>query len=138
MQDLLLAHRGDGRFAGQTVRHGFLADALYVQAAAIVGDADEDVAAFVIGVQCDGAGFGLARGQAAHAIFDAVIGGIAHHVGERVFDHLQHLTIEFGFSALHHQLDLLPGFHRQIAHDARQLVPGIADGLHPHARHAVL
>ena len=115
-----------------------LADALDVQPAAVIGDADEDMAAFVIGVQRDGAGFRLARGQAARAILEAVIGGIAHHMGERVLDHLQHLAVELGLGALHGQLDLLAGGHRQVAHDARQLVPGIADRLHAHPRHPVL
>ena len=96
------------------------------------------MAAFVIGVQRDGAGFRLARGQPAGAILDAVIGGIAHHVGERILDHLQHLAVELGLRALHGEFDLLAGGHRQVAHDARQLVPGVADGLHAHARHPVL
>ena len=122
----------------QAIGDGLLADPLEIEAAPVVGDADEDVPAFVIGVECDGAGFRLARGQTARAILDAVVGGIAHHMGQRILDQLEHLAVEFGLGALHGEFDLLAGFDRQVAHDARQLVPGIADRLHAHARHAVL
>ena len=81
---------------------------------------------------------GLPAARRCDAVLDAVIGGIADHVGQRILDHLQNLAVQLGFGALHDQFDLLAGFHRQIADDARQLVPGIADRLHAHARDAVL
>ena len=39
---------------------------------------------------------------------------------------------------MHLQLDLLAKFAGEIAHDARQLLPGIADRLHPRLHDAFL
>jgi len=36
-----------------------------------------------------------------------MIGRVADHVRERVFDKLKHLAVEFGFFALHHHFDAL-------------------------------
>jgi hypothetical protein len=67
-----------------------------------------------------------------------VIGGVAHHVGERVLDSLQHLTIKLGVGAVHLKLEFLFELRRQIAHDPRQLLSSIADRLHARAHDAIL
>ena len=60
-----------------------------------------------IGVQRDVPGLGLAGGARARPASRAVVGRVAHHVGQRVLDQLQHLAVELGLGAVHHQLDLL-------------------------------
>ena len=113
-------------------------DLLGVEAAAVVGDADDDVAALVIGGQADGALLALAGSRALGGGLQAMVGGVAHHVGERVLDQVEHLAVELGVGAVHLQLDLLAQFAREVAHDAGQFLPGVADRLHPRLHDAFL
>ncbi len=69
---------------------------------------------------------------------EAVIGGVAHHVGERVFDEIQHLPVELGLRAVQFELDPLAEVGGEIAHDPRQLLPRIADRLHARLHDAFL
>ena len=57
---------------------------------------------------------------------------------ERILDQLEHLAVELGLGAVHLQLDLLAELGGEIAHDARQLLPGVADRLHARLHHAFL
>jgi len=117
---------------------GFGADARQIEAAAVVGDLDDDVTALMAGGKADGALLWLAGRKPLRRRLDAVIGAIAHQMGERVLDQLQHLPIELGLGAVHLELDLLAEIGRQIAHDPRQLLPGVADRLHARLHHAFL
>ena len=80
----------------------------------------------------------LARGQPLGRRLQPVIGGVAHHMGQRILDQVEHLAVELGVGALHLELDLLVQFARQVAHNPRQLLPGIADRLHPRLHDAFL
>ena len=90
-----------------------LLDALGIEAAAVVGDPDDDVAAFVIGGETDGAASGLAGVGAVGRHLEAVIGRVAHHVGERILDQVEHLAVELGVGAVHLEVDLLAEFARR-------------------------
>ena len=136
--DLRFRHLLQIGLGDEVVRDRLGLDALGVQPAAVVGDADDDVAAFVIGGEPDGALLRLAGGDALGRRFQPVIGGVAHHMGERILDQVEHLAVEFGVGAVHLELDLLAEFAGQIAHDARQLLPGVADRLHPRLHDAFL
>ena len=59
-------------------------------------------------------------------------------MGQRILDQVEHLAIELGIGAMHLELDLLVQLARQVAHDPRQLLPGIADRLHPRLHDAFL
>ncbi len=135
---MLFGHAIEFGLGGDTIGHRLGPNSLDVQAAAIVGNLDDDVTAFVIGLQHDGAGFVLAGLAPVVRLLDPVVGRIADHVGQRILDQFQNLAIEFGFGALHHQFDLLVHFDRKVADDARQLRPGIADGLHARFHHPFL
>ena len=113
-------------------------DARRVEATAVVGDLDDDVAALVVGGEADAAALRLALHAALVRPLEAVVGGIAHHVGERVLDQIEHLAIELGLGALHVEIDLLAELGGKIAHDARQFLPGVADRLHARLHHAFL
>ena len=80
----------------------------------------------------------LAGGQPLGRRLQAVVGGVAHHVGERVLDQVEHLAVELGVGAVHLQLDLLAQFAGEVADDAGQLLPGIADRLHARLHDAFL
>ncbi len=88
--------------------------------------------------QPDSALSGLACGEPLGRTFDAMIGAIANEMRERVLDQFQDLTIELGIGAAHFELDVLAELGAQIAHDARQLLPRIADRLHARLHHAFL
>ena len=59
-------------------------------------------------------------------------------MGQGILDQVEHLAVEFGVGAVHLQFDLLAEFAGQVAHDPRQLLPGIADRLHPRLHDAFL
>ena len=80
----------------------------------------------------------LAGGGALGRRLQPVVGGVAHHVGERILDQVEHLAVELGVGAVHLQFDLLAEFAGEVAHDARQLLPGIADRLHARLHDAFL
>ena len=67
-----------------------------------------------------------------------MIGAVAHEMGERILDQFEHLAVELGLGAAHFKFDLLAEFGAQIAHDARQFLPRIADRLHARLHHAFL
>ena len=125
-------------FRGHVVFEDLIDDTVHVETTAVIGDFNDDVAAFMEGAQNDNAGFRLAGFRPACRILEPVVGGIADHMGQRILDQLQNLTVQFGFRTVHLQVDLLAGFNSQIADDTRQFGPGIADRLHAGFHHPFL
>ena len=117
---------------------GLAADLLGAQAASIVGDLDDDIAALLIGAELDPPGLRLAGRDPCGRGFEPVIGRVADHVGERVLDQLKHLPVELRLAAGHVELDLLVELERKLAHQPRQLLPGIGDRLHAGLHDALL
>ena len=136
--DLGFRHLLQFGLGDETVLQCFRLDPLGVEPAAIVGDADDDVAALVIGGETDGALLALAAGEPLGRGLQAVVGGVAHHVRQRILDQVEHLAVELGVGAVHLQFDLLAEFAGEVADDAGQLLPGIADRLHPRLHDAFL
>ena len=117
---------------------GFAADFVGVEAAAVVGNFDDDLSAFVKGAQEQAALGGFAGGHAPFGLFDAVIDGIANDVREGIFDGLDDGFVEFGFFAFHLDADLLAAHRGDVAHGAREFAPDVADRLHARFHHAFL
>ena len=138
LRDLRVGHPLDVGGRREVALDRLLADRGEVEALAVVGDLDRDRAALVVGGEADRAAGGLAGLEALVGGLDAVIGRVAHHVGERVLDDVEHLAVEFGLGARHHEVDALAEFGREVAHDAGQLLPRIADRLHARLHHAFL
>ena len=136
--DLRFGHLLQFGLGDETVLNRLGLDPLGVEATAVVGDADDDVAAFMIGGEADRARLRLAGGGALGWRLEPVVGRVAHHVRQRILDQIEHLAIEFGVGAVHLEFDLLVQFAREIANDARQLLPGIADRLHARLHDAFL
>ena len=67
-----------------------------------------------------------------------MVGAIAHQMGERIFDQVEHLTIEFGIGSDHLQSDILAEISGEVTHDARQFLPRFADLLHARLHHLLL
>ncbi len=136
--DLLIIHALDFAARSQALFDDLFTDATGIQAATVVSDADDNVAAFVEGRQLDGAVGRLAEVDTLLGAFQTVIGRVTHHVGQRIADEFEHLTVEFGAFTVHDQVDLLAEFVAEIAHQTGQLLPRRADRLHAGLHHAVL
>ena len=136
--DLRFGQPADLGFGRESLGERRRLDPRGVEAATVVGDLDHDVAALVAGRQPDRATLRLAGGAALGRRLEAMIGGIAHHVDQRIADEVEHLPVELGLVTLHLDVDWLAQFGRQIAHDPRQLLPSVADRLHPRLQNAFL
>ena len=68
---------------------------LDIQAAPIIADFDDDVAALVIARKGEcRAGLVLAGPAPVFRSFQAMIGRIAHHMGERILDQFENLAVK--------------------------------------------
>ena len=101
-------------------------------------DFDHDITALPRSGQPDGTSTRLARGASLVRILDAVVGTIAYQMGERIFDQIKDLTIQFGIGPDHLESDVFAEIRRKVAYDARQLLPRIADRLHARLHHLPL
>ena len=109
-----------------------------VDAGAVVGDLDDDLAALVPGAQGEHALGRLADPHAGVGVLDAVVDGVADQVRQRVLDRLEQGLVQLGVAALHLQADGLLQLEAQVADDARQLGPDVVDRLHARLHDALL
>jgi hypothetical protein len=103
--DLVVAEIRVGR--DDAALDGLGQDSVAVQAAAVVADFDDDAASVVEGAQHQSAPGRFAGRQSPLGRFDAVVHGVAHQMGERVADLLDHTLVQLGVGAADHQLDVL-------------------------------
>jgi hypothetical protein len=71
-------------------------------------------------------------------LLEAVVDRVADEVGQRILDRLEERLVDLGVLAVHLEAGLLAARQREIAHDARELVPDVLDGLHARLHHALL
>jgi hypothetical protein len=114
------------------------ANSVAVEAAAVVGNLDDDLAAFVVRAQQQAPFGGLADRDASLGLLDAVVDGIAHNVRQRIFDGFDDRLVELGFFAFHLDAHLFAAHRRDVAHRAREFAPNVADRLHARFHHAFL
>ncbi len=81
---------------------------------------------------------GLPAATRTSGSLDAVVDGVAHHVGERVLDRLDDRLVELGLLALGLHPDLLAAGGGEVAHDSGELRPHRADRLHAGLHDALL
>ena len=81
----------------------------------------------MVGVQADGALLGLARLAAVLGAFDAMVHGVAHQVGQRVGQALDHGLVQFGLRAADAQHDVLAQLCAHVPDHALEPVEGAAD-----------
>ena len=103
-----------------------------VDAAAVVADGDDDVAAGVAGGELEHAGRRLARGLALVGRLEPVVERVAHQVDERVAEGVDDGAVELGVAAGQDEVDLLADLGGQVAHEAREAHEDGVDLDHPH------
>jgi hypothetical protein len=136
--DVGLGLRCDFRFRSKTGLNRLGLDARRVEAAPVVGDLDDDMAALPRSAQPDRASTRLAGGASLGRALDAVVGAIANQVRQRIFDQLEDLTIELRLGSVRFNADVFTELGRKVTNDPRQPLPCIADRLHPRLHHLVL
>ena len=80
----------------------------------------------------------LADAQAFFRRFNAVVGAIAHQMGERIADQIDQLPVKLGVGALGDEVDLFVQIIGQIADHAGQIGEDALDRLHARPHHRVL
>ena len=113
-------------------------DLFPIDAGAVVGHFDDDAARAVRGGQPDLALFRLACGEPRLSGLDAVIDGVADHVGQRIGKALDDRAVDFGRLALGAQAHRLAGLLGQFAHDARHALEQRLHRLGADRHHAFL
>ena len=124
VDDFAVAERGIGR--DQLAFDGFGADALAIEAAAVVGDFDDDAAGVVEGIERDPARGRFSPFAPQFGGFDAVVERVADEVHQRVADFLDDGFIEFGLAAVDDEFDVLAQFLGNVADDPVEAVVGTA------------
>src|SRR3954471_19730034 len=138
LQDVLRAHPVERVGADQAALDGLGADLGRVDARAVVGDLDHDLAALVLRAQGEHALGRLAGPGARLGRLYAVVDGVAHQVGQGVLDRLQERLVELGLAALNLQANGLAALQAEVADDARELGPDVIDRLHARLHDALL
>jgi hypothetical protein len=110
-----------------------LGQARAVDAAAVVGDVDQDLVARLARRDAEQPDLALARLQPLGRLLDAMVDGVADDVGQRIADHLDHLAVELDVAAVDVDQHLLAEFGRQVTDHSRQADEQILDALHPRA-----
>ena len=106
-------------------------------AGAVVGDFDDDVAAFVAGAQLERSLRVLARGLANFGRLDAVIERVADRVRERILDGFEQALVELRILAFDLEANAAAERLGEVAHDARHLGEDVGDRLHARLHHAL-
>jgi len=70
--------------------------------------------------------------------FDAVVDGVSDHVHHGFINLFDHIPVDLGVLAGHHELDVLTGFFSQVSHEPQHLLEGMFDRHHPERHGRVL
>ena len=111
---------------------------LRVDALAVVGDFDHDLAGFMPGLDADRAHGFLAGAHPLLGRLDAVVHGVADHVGQRVRQTFDQAPVQRHVLALDVELDFLVQRVGHVADHAGKLAENVADGLEPGLHDGVL
>ena len=130
MEDVLEQSRvGDvGGGVDQAALDGLGADAVAVEAAAVVGEREQDFGARVASGELDVTGGRLAGSLAGIRILEAMIDGVADDVDQRIGQTLDDGLVELGFLTRSDELQRLRKVAREIVHEAAEAREQRADG----------
>ena len=136
--DFLVAHPFELPPGRQPQFQRLFLDPRLVEPAPVVADLDGDLACLVRRGDPHSSRGRLAGPHALVGGLEAVIGAIAHEMGERIANQLDQLAVEFGVAAIGDQIDLLVQLGAEIADHARQIGEDALHRLHARAHHGVL
>lgn len=122
----------------QTFGLCLIADAFEIEASAVVGNLDRNIARFVRGGDLDGSFLGLAERKTFVGRLDPVVGAIAQQMGQGIADEFDELAIKLGIGALGDEVKFLLEIDGEFAHQTRQAGEQAPDRLHAGAHHRVL
>src|SRR5690606_28465532 len=123
--------------ADQAPLHGFFADAVPLQAAAVIGDFNDDAAGVVVGIETDRALGGFALLQPGLDIFQAVVDTVAYQVHQRVADTLHQGFVQLRFATTDLQAYIFAQFPAHIQDHPLEPVEGLADLDHAQAQRRI-
>lgn len=86
----------------------------------------------------DGAAFRLSDRHPLRHRLEAMVGGVADQVGQRVTNEFDQLPVEFGVGARNGKLDGLVELAAKFARQAREAAEQAIERLHPGAHHQIL
>jgi hypothetical protein len=109
---------------------GFAFHAGHIDSGAVVRDFDQDLPALVARDEFDVPLGSLAARRSQFRHFNSMIHRIADDMGERILDGFEKASVQFGFLSFHLNQHLLTAGRGHIAHDPRELVKNVTDGLH--------
>ncbi len=115
--------------------HRFAQNPFFAKTFTVVDNFDNDTAALLAGFQFNSAGGGFSGGGALGGCFDSMVGGVAHHVDERIADGFNDIAVEFGVTAVEVEFDFFAGFPGEISHEPGHFLEDALNGDHAH-RHA--
>ena len=127
-----------GAGGDETFLHRLFVDAFRVDAASVILQLDDDVAALMVSVEMNGAGFGFAGGSALGRGFQAMIKGVAHHVDQGIANLLDDGAVEFGVFTADGKMDFFPKTVGEIARETFHFLEGLFDGNHAQRHGGVL
>ena len=116
---------------------GALQHPVAVDAAAIVFNADQNAAGFMLGTQDQFARRRLARGQPLLRRLQAVVERVAHQVHQRVGNFLDHRLVQLGIAAHDLEIDFFAQAGGGVTHHAAKAAEGFAHRHHAQAQGAV-
>ena len=122
----------------QTAFHGLAEYAVIRQAATVVADFDDDIAALLAGLQLDAPRPGFAGGDALRRALDAMVQAVAHQVQQRVNQAIDHGLVDFRLLAVNHQLHLFLQLLTHVVHQPRQPVERKTERQHADVHDALL
>ena len=117
---------------------GALHDFFAVEAAAVVGDFDHHLIGLVKCVQANGAARRFSGSDALGGGFDAVVGGVANQMNERLGKRIENAFIQIGGLAGDFDGDVFAALLGDIANDARKAAEKLLDGNHANLHHGFL
>ena len=81
---------------------------------------------------------GLPAAWRSSGVFDAVVGGVANHVGERLAERVENAFVEIGVLSGDFDADVFVAQLGDIANDAWKAPEELLDGHHPNFHHGFL
>ena len=118
LQHFVVAQSCVGRH--QAAFDRFRANGLDVDAGAVVGNFDDDVARFARQPQIDATDVRFAEAAAEFGAFDAVVDRVAQHVFERRHHTFEHVAVEFAFRVVRVEIDFFAELARDLPNGATQ------------------